>query len=94
MNTAELGLFLVTFIDLYIYLIIGRCLLSFFPAINWNSQPWLAIRGATDPVMTPFRNIIPPIGGLDLSPILLFFLLNILKSLVASALIRPSAMMF
>ncbi len=94
MNTAELGFFLVTFIDLYIYLIIARCILSFFPAINWNNQPWLAIRGATDPAMAPFRNIIPPIGGLDLSPILLFFLLNILKMLVLNALVRPAAVVF
>lgn len=94
MNTSELGFFLVTFIDLYIYLIIARCLLSFFPAINWSSQPWLAIRGATDPAMAPFRNLIPPIGGLDLSPILLFFLLNILKMLVAGALIRPTAAVY
>jgi YggT family protein len=35
-----------------------------------------------DPVMTPFRKIIPPLGGLDLSPILLFLILNVLRIMV------------
>ena len=35
-----------------------------------------------EPIMTPFRKLIPPLGGLDLSPILMFMLLNVLRILV------------
>ena len=33
-----------------------------------------------DPYLNAFRGIIPPIGGIDLSPILAFTLLNVLSS--------------
>jgi len=64
------------------YLIIGRCLLSFFPAVNWYQQPFRLIASIVDPIMAPFRGLIPPLGGLDLSPIILFFLLDILEGLL------------
>jgi YggT family protein len=34
----------------------------------------------TEPVMAPFRRLIPPIGGMDLSPILIFILLSVVQS--------------
>ena len=33
----------------------------------------------TEPVMQPFRKVLPPMGGLDLSPILVFLVINILE---------------
>lgn len=35
-----------------------------------------------EPVMAPFRKLIPPLGGLDLSPIVLFLLINVLRIFV------------
>ena len=37
-----------------------------------------------DPVMAPFRKLIPSLGGLDLSPILMFLLLNVLRISVSN----------
>lgn len=70
------------FIDLFIWLIIFRCILTFFPAIDWNSQPWQAIRNATDPILEPFRQLIPPMAGMDFSPLILFFLLRFIQQLL------------
>ena len=39
----------------------------------------------TDPYLNIFRSIIPPLGGLDLSPIIAIFALQILSSLLAGA---------
>ncbi len=36
-----------------------------------------------EPVMKPFRSILPPMGGLDLSPILVFMVLQILSVLMS-----------
>ena len=33
----------------------------------------------TEPVMAPVRRILPPMGGLDFSPILVFILINVLQ---------------
>lgn len=76
--------FLLKFIELYSYLLIARILLSWFPNISWYDQPWRALNDVTEPVMAPFRRLIPPIGGIDISPIVMFFVLNLLQNVIAS----------
>jgi YggT family protein len=66
-------------INIYKYILIARILLTWLPSINWYNQPFRFLRDVTDPVMTPFQRIIPPIGGLDLSPMLLFLLLDLVQ---------------
>jgi YggT family protein len=36
----------------------------------------------SEPILAPFRRIIPNFGGLDLSPIVAYILLNIVESLL------------
>lgn len=42
----------------------------------------------TDPVLEPFRRIIPPLGMFDISPLIVIFLLNFLQAAVAGVLLR------
>ena len=37
-----------------------------------------------EPVMAPFRKILPDMGGIDLSPILMFLLINVLRIVVGN----------
>lgn len=73
---------LVQIIDIafsvFIWLVIARCLLSF---ISHNPyHPIIRfVYDVTEPVMAPFRGILPPIGGLDLSPIALLFALELVR---------------
>lgn len=80
---SEVVSFLITTLELYKFLLLGRILLTWLPNINWFSQPFKFLRDVTDPVMEPFRRLIPPIGGIDLSPILLFFAINLLQAALA-----------
>lgn len=59
-------------------IIIIRIALSWFPNVNWWQQPFKLIHDITEPVLAPFRKLIPPIGGIDLSPIVLFVVLGFL----------------
>jgi YggT family protein len=45
-----------------------------------------------EPVMAPFRKILPPLGMLDLSPILFFMVLNIIRVYVLPALASATGM--
>jgi YggT family protein len=58
-------------------------LLSWFPQAQGVAvlQPIFSI---TDPYLNLFRGLVPPIFGLDLSPLLAFFLLNVLTSATAA----------
>lgn len=71
------------FLQIYNLVITGRILLSWFPQAQGIAilQPVFAV---TDPYLNLFRGLIPPIFGLDLSPLLAFFLLNALGSATAA----------
>ncbi|BAY30389.1 hypothetical protein NIES37_45340 [Tolypothrix tenuis PCC 7101] len=68
---------LATFIQIYTVLLIVRVLLTWFPNIDFYSQPFAALAQITDPYLNLFRSIIPPLGGMDFSPILAFLVLQL-----------------
>ncbi|MEH2396838.1 YggT family protein [Nostoc sp.] len=73
---------LATFIQIYTVLLIIRVLLTWFPTINWYNQPFSALSQITDPYLDLFRRIIPPLGGMDFSPMLAIILLQLLGGLI------------
>jgi YggT family protein len=73
---------LATFVTFYSYLLIIRVLLTLFPTVDWSSQPFAALSQISDPYLNLFRSIIPPLGGMDFSPILAFLALNIVGDLL------------
>ena len=75
---------LATFVSLYSYLLIIRVLLTWFPTIEWSNQPFAALSQISDPYLNLFRSIIPPLGGMDFSPILAFLALNIVGGILDS----------
>ena len=70
----------------YSLLIFIRILLTWIPNIDWNQQPVKFIREVTDAYLNIFRNIIPPIGMLDISPMVALLVLWLLQSLVVGIL--------
>ncbi len=75
---------LVTFITIYLYMILIRVLLSWFPNINWYAQPFSILSQLTDPYLNLFRSIIPPLLGIDLSAILAILLLQVASGVISS----------
>ena len=72
---------LATFLNIYFVLLIVRILLSWFPNVNWLSPPFSVLSQLTDPYLNVFRSIIPPLGGIDFSPMLAIFLLQFVANL-------------
>ena len=71
-----------SFFQIYFWLILVRCLLSFIPSIDWYKQPFMAVRDVTDLYLNLFRKIVPPFGGLDFSPIIAVIVLQILNYVI------------
>ena len=65
--------------QIFFWLILVRCLLSFIPNIDWYKQPMQGLRDVTDLYLDAFRKIIPPAGGIDFSPIVAIIVLQILN---------------
>ena len=72
----------LAFINIYTFLLIVRILLSWFPNINWFDPPFSIVSQLTDPYLNVFRSVIPPLGGLDFSPILAILLLQVIQSVL------------
>jgi YggT family protein len=68
------------FVQIYVALLIIRVLLTWFPNVNWYNQPFSALSQITDPYLNLFRSIIPPLGGMDFSPMLAILLLQFVGS--------------
>lgn len=75
------------FFQIFFWLILVRCLLSFVPSIDWDKQPFTAVKDVTDLYLNLFRKIVPPIGGLDFSPIIAVIALQVLNYLIIFALL-------
>ena len=72
-------------INLYYYAIIGSIIMSFIMMFSGNPRPhpMLNLIGPlTEPVMGPIRSIIPPMGGLDFSPIVIFLGIQLLQKFI------------
>ncbi len=83
----DIGQILLTTSDLFFtlmtFLILGRVILSWLPQYRY-SQVGQFIYGITDPVMRPIQNLIPPLGMIDISPIIAIIALQILQTIVGT----------
>ncbi len=87
MNPTATGLItntVVNFINIYLVLIIIRILLSWFQTTGWAQQGMAYLSPITDPYLNIFRSVIPPLGGIDLSPILAILTLQLLTGLISA----------
>ncbi len=74
---------ILLFINLYVWVIIIAALLSFVNPDPRN-QIVQIIRGLTEPVFSFVRSKVPfvVVSGIDLSPILIIFVLNIISKII------------
>jgi YggT family protein len=69
------------FLEVYTWILIARVLMSWFNPSPNNPLVQFVLR-LTEPVLAPIRKVIPAMGGLDLSPIVVFIALMFLKRLI------------
>lgn len=80
---------LVTIIDIYIFVLVIGVVLSWlvaFDVINLRNRlvriVYDTANALINPVLRPIRRILPNLGGLDLSPLILFLLLGFGRNLL------------
>ncbi len=65
-------------VNVYFFALLAMIILSWV-APGGSHPALLLLYQITEPVMAPFRKLLPPMGGMDFSPILVFILINILQ---------------
>jgi YggT family protein len=76
-------------LDIYIWLLIAAAVLSWlvaFNVVNTRNQ-FVAMIGdflyrITEPVLRPIRSILPNLGGLDVSPVVVILLIILIKDII------------
>lgn len=75
LNTVDL---IFTLLTLAIF---ARAILSWFVRDPYNPLVYWLDR-ITDPILEPIRRFVPPIGMMDITPIIALFLLQILQAII------------
>ena len=86
-------------IDIYTWIVIGSAIMSWlvaFGVVNTRNQFIRYVVDflykVTEPVLRPIRRVLPNLGGVDISPVILllglFFLRSLLAKYVFSSLLR------
>jgi len=76
-------------LDLYIWLLIAAAVLSWlvaFNVVNARNQ-FVAMVGdflyrITEPLLRPIRNMLPSLGGIDVSPVVLILIIILIKDVI------------
>jgi YggT family protein len=78
-----------TLVDLYVYILIASAVLSWLVAFNVVNPHNQFVRSlgeflwrVTEPVLAPIRRLLPNLGGIDISPVILIIALYFIRRLV------------
>lgn len=85
-----LGFILYGLVSTYILLVFVRIIFS-WGMVSYSNRLMRFLVNATEPLLGPLRRIIPPLGVIDISPIVAFIILWLLQSAIAGTLLRGGA---
>jgi len=72
-------------LDIYMYIIIGRAIISWVNPDPYNPIVRFLYK-ATEPVLYRVRRILPDMGGVDLSPLVVILAIYFLKAFIVKSL--------
>jgi YggT family protein len=83
MNTLEIStLALSLVLGLFIFLYIFRIVLSWYPQVSLTQFPFNFVAMPTEPLLIGLRKLIPPIGGIDISPVIGVAIFSLIRELL------------
>lgn len=91
----ELLSFINYLIQLYVYVVLANVVFSWLIAFNvinpynpFVRSVWQGINAVTEPLLRPIRQVLPDLGGLDLSPIVLLLACSFIQTVVLPNIAR------
>jgi YggT family protein len=86
---------ILTILNIYFWVVLATVIISWLMAFNIMnpSNPYVrqvsyALRRMTEPVLMPIRRVLPDLGGIDISPIILIIGIQFAQQLVVTYLSR------
>ena len=82
-------------LQLYVYLIVASAILSWlvaFNVVNTRSNVvrsiWNFLDAVTEPALRPIRSVLPNLGGVDISPVILILIILFIQTLIGHFIIE------
>jgi YggT family protein len=71
-------------LQLYVFVLLVRIVLSWFPLEPGGAMATVNgyLRAVTDPVLDPVRRLLPRVGMLDLSPLVVLIVIQVLQAVI------------
>ncbi|MBF2000992.1 MAG: YggT family protein [Synechococcales cyanobacterium C42_A2020_086] len=69
-------------LGILIFLFIFRIVLTWYPQVELNRFPFNWVVLPTEPFLVPLRKIVPPLGGVDITPIICVGVFSLLRELL------------
>jgi YggT family protein len=73
---------LAPFLGLMIFLFIFRIVLTWYPQVDLKRFPFILVALPTEIFLIPTRKIVPPIGGVDISPIIWVGIVSLIREIL------------
>ena len=58
------------FFNVATIMFIVRIVMTWYPSVPYTKLPWVVAYVPTEPLLKPTRSLVPPVGGVDVSPII------------------------
>lgn len=89
LNALTIARLVQTLFNFYSFLILGYCLLSWFPIRPGGLMEDIGavLQSIVGPYLDLFRRFLPPMGGIDWSPVLAILVLNLLENFILRLLL-------
>lgn len=86
--SAQIARIIAGIVQFYGFLIFVYILMSWFPIRGILADIYQVIGSLVEPYLAIFRRFIPPLGNLDISPMVAYFVLIYLSRFVLQLLVR------
>lgn len=70
------------FLGLMTFLFIFRIVLTWYPQVDLNRLPFNLIAWPTEPFLVPLRKLVPPLGGVDITPVIWVGIFSLIRELL------------
>ncbi|XP_022022019.1 protein COFACTOR ASSEMBLY OF COMPLEX C SUBUNIT B CCB3, chloroplastic isoform X4 [Helianthus annuus] len=70
------------FLSVFSFLFIIRIVMSWYPKLPVGKFPYVIAYAPTEPILTVTRKVIPPLGGVDVTPVVWFGLISFLNEIL------------
>ncbi|XP_020231702.1 protein COFACTOR ASSEMBLY OF COMPLEX C SUBUNIT B CCB3, chloroplastic [Cajanus cajan] len=81
--TAKLAIgFLGPFLSVFGFLFILRIVMSWYPKLPVGKFPYVIAYAPTEPLLSPTRKVIPPLAGVDVTPVVWFGFISFLNEIL------------